>query len=118
MSAADLADRDIINVNDNPAEQHLAYCRELALARCPELTPADLGGAFRGDSGAWNPADDDGIPTEPDPDESIWIEVSEQLLDWLVALEERLLALEGIVKGDDDDDDDEPGDQRQASGRN
>ena len=51
MTDTDLADRDVIDVA-NPAEQHLADCRELALARCPELTPADLGGAFRGDSPA------------------------------------------------------------------
>jgi hypothetical protein len=59
--------RDIIDVTIPTAQDHLeqqaAYCRAVISARAPEIGPADLAAAFRADSGAWNPADDE----RPDP---------------------------------------------------
>ena len=73
------ASRDILDVTLPTVEDHLAehreYCRAVIAARAPEFRPADIAGAF-GDSGAWNPADDDSVPTEFDPGESVWLEIS------------------------------------------
>ena len=61
-------------------------------------------------------ADAYSIPTEPDPGASIWIEISERVLDALSALEERLEVLERTINGGQDDDD-ERGDRGQAGER-
>ena len=77
--------RDIISVNDNPAEQHLQWVRDLIAARAPELSEDDIADAYN-------------TPTEPDPGPAIWLEISERVLDAVEALEERLARIEAELK--------------------
>ena len=107
MSDADLADtldRDVLDLATED-DDRAACVRDLIMARCGDvLTEDEIAEAF---------------PTEfeSDPTESIWIEISERVIDCLGELEEHLEALERTINGGMDDDD-ERGDRRQASGRN
>jgi hypothetical protein len=69
------SDTDVHRVND------------LIRARCPELSEADLADAY-------------GISTELESDlgASIWIELSERVLDAVEALEERLTRIEADLR--------------------
>ena len=100
--AEDIIDLTIPTVEDHLAE-HREYCRSVIAARAPEIGPADIATAFS-DSGAWNPADDI-IRTEPDPGESVWLEVAERVIDTLEAMEERLNGSKRRAMEDEDDDD-------------
>ena len=93
MTAADSADLAITTPS------HLDGCgrvRRLIIARCPELTEGEIAAAYA---------------TEPDPGASIWLEIGEQVLDVLGALDERLVALERTINGEQDDDDDDERDR-------
>jgi hypothetical protein len=84
----DPGDRDIIDVNDNPAEQHLEWVRDLIAHRAPEIGPADIADAF----GI--------IPTEAEADPGkIWNEVMERMIDAVEALEQRLDRIEARMSG-------------------
>jgi hypothetical protein len=100
MTDTGTLDRDMIDTSGhpaNPAEAHLQFVRDLILARCPEIDAGTIAGtiadAFRGDSGAWNPADDE----QPDAG-AIWTEVMERMCDALGELEARLEALEASLR--------------------
>jgi hypothetical protein len=100
--------RDILDVAIPTAEDHLdlhrKYCRAVISARAPEFRPAEIADAFGAEFSA---------RAENDPTESIWLEISERVLDAVEALEERLDRLERTINGGTDDDDDER-DRRQA----
>lgn len=75
--------------------------RAIVRHRCPELSQDDIAKAFAADL----------------PVESIWLEISERVIDAIDALDERLATLERTINGGQDDDDDERV-RGQASGRN
>jgi hypothetical protein len=100
MTADPADDRDVIVITT--AQGHLDWVRDLIAHRAPELGPAEIADAFRADSGAWNPADDDG---PSDGATEAWSAVMENTLDALIEVEERLEALERTINGGQDDDD-------------
>jgi hypothetical protein len=65
-------------MTDNPAEDQLAYVRYLILARCPELSEAEIAEAFSAD-------DLDRMPAG----------ITEQVLDVIAALADRMDEMEG-----------------------
>ena len=95
-------DTDTLPTAEDHLEQHAAYCGAVIAQRAPEFSQSDLADAFRGDRGAWNPADDE----RSDPTESVWLALAERVLDAVEALEERLARLETTINGGQDDDDD------------
>lgn len=80
-------DRDVIDTTTG-SDDHDRVIRIIA-ARCPEVSRDDIAEAFAADL----------------PVESIWIEISERVIDAIDALDERLAALERTINGGQDDGD-------------